>query len=203
MPETAYQGRPIRKHSLAVRGASGDALNGALKVDPQDFTPGESAYIVLEIIPGAVRHDPMDDGDAWDLVQISKAKRGAMITEAEAAPFLDAVSVKLEELRVEESGQSRIGDLSLQADHEAGLHRRKRVGCSMCHPANAITGADEGDNAGDVVTAPAGSDQAAAQRDELASKRAAKAEKKPRTRAPRKPRATTTKRAPRKSTTKK
>lgn len=191
MPEKTYQGRPIRKHSLAIRGASGDALNGALKVDPQDFTPGESAYVVLEIVPTTVKHDPMDDGDAWDLVQVTKAKRGAILSEADALVFLDAVSIRLEEIRVEETGQNAIGTVALEADHVAGLHRRKRNGCPICHPDVAPAG-DE-----DVVTAPAGSDEAQAQRDELESRRVARAEKATK--------ATTRKRAPRarKSTTKK
>lgn len=202
MPEDTYQGKPIRKHSLAVRGASGDAMNGALKVDPTDFETGEPAYVVLEIVPGPVKHDPMDDGEAWELVQVTKATRAAMMTAEQALPFLDSVTTRLEDLRVKESGQERLGDLTLQADHEAGLHKRKRRGCPECYPTAVESHGgleDDGDDVlGDSI------DQTVARADELEQKRQTRAEA-AKTRTPAKTKTPAKKRAPRarKATTKK
>lgn len=138
MPETEYQGLPIRKHSLAVRGAGGDALSGVLRVKPQDFHAGVPIFVLLEVMPGPVRFDPMDEGDAWDQVQITKVARGTIVDEATAKPLLDEVTVALEDLRVQETGQERLS-LSSEIDrqvseHERGLHKRKGKGCPMCHP---------------------------------------------------------------------
>lgn len=154
MPETEYDGRPIRKHSLAVRGASGDALSGVLKVRPRDFPQGIPQYVLLEVMPGPVRFDPMDDGDAWELVNVTKVQRGTIIDEAIAKPLLDEVTVELEKLRVEETGQGRMIDESdpMVAAHVAGKHNKNhRKGCRLCNPI---------------------SDEEIARADELAAKRA-------------------------------
>lgn len=198
MPDKTYQGLPIRKHSLAIRGASGDVLSGALKVDPTDFALGTKQYVVLEIDPKGDQHRPMDDGEAWELMTVTKALRGALIPESEALAWLDSVSVRLEELRVEESGQERMGDLALQADHEAGLHKRKRRGCPECYPLERPNADD------DRVNGAEGVDQAVARADELEQKRQTRAEA-AKTRAPAKAKRPARKRAPRarKSTTKK
>jgi hypothetical protein len=156
MPEVEYEGLPIRKNSLAVRGASGDALSGVLKVRPQDFTPGVPVYVLMEVMPGPVRHDPMDDGEAWEHIQITKAQRGTIIAADVALPHLDEVTVALEDLRVQETGQDRLDlDTRMEDDHVAGLHKRKRNGCPLCHP-----------------TTIAESTRADAANDELAAKRA-------------------------------
>lgn len=147
MPEAEYQGLPIRKHSLAVRGASGDALSGVLKVKPQDFHAGVPIYVLMEVMPGAVRFDPMDEGDAWDQVQITKVARGTIIDEATAKPFLDEVTVALEDLRVRETGQERLplDDNPMVAEHEVGMHKRNRKACPLCNPTTdeEIARADE------------------------------------------------------------
>lgn len=135
MPEESYEGLPIRKHSLAVRGASADALSGVLKVKPQEFKPGVPVYVLMECMPGSVRHDSMDDGEAWEHVQITKAVRGTIIDSAVALPYLDEVSVALEDLRVEMTGQERLEiDTKMEDDHQAGLHKRKRTLCPLCNP---------------------------------------------------------------------
>lgn len=136
MPEAEYEGLPIRKHSLAVRGASGDALSGVLKVKPQDFRPATPVYVLMEVMPGPVRFDPMDDGDAWEHVQITKAQRGTIIDAATALPYLDEVTVALEDLRVKETGQDRLPlmDDPMVAEHEVGMHKRSRKACRLCNP---------------------------------------------------------------------
>lgn len=143
MPEVEYEGLPIRKNSLAVRGASGDALSGVLKVRPRDFPPGMPQYVLLEVLPGPVRFDPMDDGEAWERVQIVKAQRGTIIEAAVAVPLLDEITVALEDLRVQETGQERLALEDKQeksrVEHRAGLHKRARQGCPLCHP---LTDAD-------------------------------------------------------------
>lgn len=154
---TEHKGLPVRKHSAAVRGASGDALNGALKVAPQDFVQGVPAYMILEVDPNGETFKPMDDNEAWEEIQIVRVKRGAFVDAATALPFLDDVSSQLEDLRVSETGQEQLGDqvLTLEADHVAGLHRRARNGCPLCHPKT---------------------DEDHARADELAAKRAERAE---------------------------
>jgi hypothetical protein len=136
MPEVEYEGLPIRKNSLAVRGASGDALSGVLKVRPQDFTPGVPVYVLMEVMPGPVRHDPMDDGEAWEHIQITKAQRGTIINADVALPYLDEVTIALEDLRVRETGQERLPleDDPLIVEHEVGMHKRKRRACRLCNP---------------------------------------------------------------------
>lgn len=161
MITTDHKGLPVRKHSAAVRGASGDALNGALKVAPQDFEPGVKAYMVLEVDPNGETFKPMDDGEAWEEIQIVKVVRGAFINPKDALPYLDDVSVALADLKAKESGQDGIGTLAMEADHEAGLHRRKRTGCPLCSPSSdeAVARADEvaakraqhGDGEGDAA----------------------------------------------------
>lgn len=152
MPETEYQGLPIRKHSLAIRGAGGDALSGVLKVKPQDFHVGTPVYILVEAMPGPVHHAPMNEGDAWELVQITKAVRGTIIDAKTALPFLDETTIALEDLRIAETGQGRLDlDTKMTDDHLAGLHKRRRKACPLCQET---------------------SDEAVAHADELAAKRA-------------------------------
>lgn len=136
---TEHKGLPVRKHSAAVRGASGDALNGALKVTPQDFTQGEPAYMVLEVMPDGENYKPMDDGEAWEEIEVVKVKRGSFIPAKDALPYLDDVSRKLEELRVKETGQERLELTDGQAEgmtleHSQGLHKRRRRACPVCFP---------------------------------------------------------------------
>lgn len=162
MVATEYEGVPIRKHSLAVRGASGDALSGVLKVKPQDFTPGVPVYVLMEVMPGPVRFDPMDEGDAWEHVQITKAARGTIIDADVALPYLNEVTVALEDLRVQETGQERLSldDSEDVASHELGMHKRKRERCPLCNPktdeeiarldAYTAAGAAHGDGEGDA-----------------------------------------------------
>lgn len=148
MPETEYEGLPIRKHSMAVRGASGDALSGVLKVKPYDFKPGVPVYVLVEAMPTGVRHDPMDDGDAWDLVQITKVQRGTLVDGDLAVPLLDEVTIALEDLRVEQTGQAGMGNgsLAVEADHNNGLHKRRRRNCELCQNADPL---GVGDGKGD------------------------------------------------------
>lgn len=136
---TEHKGLPVRKHSAAVRGASGDALNGALKVTPQDFIQGVPYYMVLEVMPDGENYKPMDDGEAWEEIEVVKVKRGSFIPAKDALPYLDDVSRKLEDLRVAETGQARLeldpGKAEgLTLEHEQGLHKRKRQACPICHP---------------------------------------------------------------------
>jgi ribosome modulation factor len=166
MPNTSYEGLPVRKHSVAVRGASGDALNGSLKVEPRDFHPGERAFMVLEVVPADVNHKPMNDGDAWDRVQIVKVARGCFVDGKIALPHLDAVTVALEDLRVEQTGQERLDlETKMEDDHRAGLHKRFREKCPLCQAAKNADPLGVGRNGV--------SDQAVAKRDELAARREA------------------------------
>jgi len=159
MPNESYEGLPVRKHSVAVRGASGDALNGALKVEPRDFHPGERAFMVLEVVPADVNHKPMDEGDAWERVQIVKVVRGCFTDAKAALPHLDAVTVALEDLRVKETGQERLDlETKMTDDHRAGIHKRPRKECPDCQAADPLG---------------VHGDEAEAKRDELAARREA------------------------------
>lgn len=131
---------------------------------PQDFHAGIPIYVLMEVMPGPVRFDPMDDGEAWDQVQITKVERGTIIDEATAKPYLDEVAVALEDLRVQETGQERLplDDDPMIAEHEVGMHKRKRKECRMCNPqtdedvarldAYTAAGAAHGDGEGDADT---------------------------------------------------
>lgn len=159
MPSPEYEGRPVRKHSVTVRGASGDALNGSLKVAPRDFHPGQLAYVLLEVNPTDVNHKVMDEGDAWERVQVTKTLRGRFVDEALALPLLDEIDVALEDLRVEETGQERLNlETKLADDHRAGLHKRAREACELCQAADPLG---------------VHGDEDAAKADELAAKREA------------------------------
>lgn len=159
MPSAEYEGLPVRKHSVAVRGASGDALNGSLKVEPREFHPGERAFMVLEVVPADVNHKPMHEGEAWERVQVVKVGRGCFVDETIALPHLDAVSVAIEQLRVEETGQERLDlETKLADDHRAGLHKRPRKECELCQTADPLG---------------VHGDEDAAKADELAAKREA------------------------------
>lgn len=155
MPSHEYEGRPVRKHSVAVRGASGDALNGSLKVEPRDFHPGQLAYVLLEVDPTDVNHKVMDEGDAWERVQVTKVMRGRFVDDALAKPLLDDISVALEDLRVAETGQERLAlDTKMHDDHAAGLHKHRRKECPLCQqldPLGVGPRADHGDGEGDNV----------------------------------------------------
>lgn len=138
-PTTEYKGLPIRKYSAAVRGASGDALNGALKVAPQDFRTGDRAFLLLEVTPNGDQHKPMDDGEAWEHVEVVKVVRGAFLDQKDALPHLDEVSTKLEDMRIEETGQERLSEKAkLEADHLGGLHKRARKACELCQTADPL-----------------------------------------------------------------
>lgn len=160
MPQTEYEGRPVRKHTLAVRGVNGDAMSGVLKVKPQEFTPGVPFYVLTECMPNGDRHDPMEDGDAWELVHIGKAQRGTIVDASFALPHLDELTVALEDLRVAETGQDQLTERAArEAEHMGGQHKRARKECPICHPvtdedhakadAYAARGAAHGDGEGD------------------------------------------------------
>lgn len=156
---TEYEGLPVRKHSVAVRGASGDALNGSLKVEPREFHPGERAFMVLEVVPADVNHKPMHEGEAWERVQVVKVGRGCFVDGTVALPHLDAISVALEDMRIAESGQERLEiETRMADDHAAGLHKKPKKDCPSCQAADPLG---------------VHSDEAIARADELAAKRAA------------------------------
>lgn len=131
-----YEGLPVRRFSAAVRGASGDALNGALKVAPRTFHPGERAFLLLEVKPDGVNYVPDEDDDlgpGWTRMQVLRVQRGAFVDDETALPILDAVTTALEDKRVEETGQERIfGALPIEIEHLQGQHKRPRKACPHC-----------------------------------------------------------------------
>lgn len=150
MANVEHKGLPVRKHSAALRGVSADAMNGALKIDPQEFKPGQRVYMVVEVEPNGDKYDPMDEGEAWEHVEILKVLRGAFCPGADALKHLDRVTRELEDLRVAETGQERLGledgaAAKLVSEHERGLHKRKRKNCVLCNAASDedIAHADE------------------------------------------------------------
>lgn len=144
-----YDGRPVRKSSLTIRG-TGDGLSDALSIEPQTFSPLDTAYVVLEVEMSDVDHKYMKDADAWNRVQVCKAVRGAFIEQSIAQPILDNIAVAFAELKDEESGAQTLGLEGEKAagrltEHEQGLHRRKRRDCPLCFPSSdeEIARADE------------------------------------------------------------
>lgn len=130
-----YEGLPVRRNSAAIRGASGDALNGALKVAPRAFHPGDTAFIVLEVAADGVNFKPIegDDDPAWERMQVLKVQRGAFVDPEVAVPLLDAVTIALEDRTVEETGQERIfGALPIEIEHLQGRHKQRRKACPHC-----------------------------------------------------------------------
>lgn len=131
-----YEGLPVRRFSAAVRGASGDALNGALKVSPRTFHPDERAFLLLEVKPAGVNYVPDDDDDlgpGWTRMQVLKVQRGAFVDDETATPLLDAVTIALEDHTVEETGQERIfGALPIEIEHLQGRHKKPRRACPHC-----------------------------------------------------------------------
>lgn len=131
-----YDKRPVRQSSLKITG-TGDGLSDALAIEPQDWHPKDTAFIVLEIEMGDVNYKYVEKGDCWNRVQGSKAIRGAFISSELAVPLLDDVKVAFEEQR-----QAEGGDVELDLDgevgpgrmieHERGLHKRKRKDCPAC-----------------------------------------------------------------------
>lgn len=136
MSEERYEGLEVRRHSAAVRGASGDALNGALKVSPQTFGPDEVAYILLEVKPAGVNFKPIEGDDglpAWERMQVLRVQRGAFVDPEVSVPLLDAVTIALEDKSVEETGQERMfGALPIEIEHLQGTHKKPRKACPMC-----------------------------------------------------------------------
>lgn len=163
MPEFGtYEGRPVRKSSIKIKGL-GDGLSDALAIEPRDFQPGDIAYVVLEVVAGDKNHKYMQDADSWNLIQVTTAQRGAFIDAAVAKPILDGVTVAVEEMREEETGQSRLGARDERiTEHKNGLHKKKRAGCPICHPLTDedyalvdeydSVGAQHGDGEGDNVS---------------------------------------------------
>lgn len=150
-----YQGRPIRKCSLTVKGL-GDGLSDALTIEGGlTLEPGESAFLLVEVEGTDQNHKYMKDGDAWNQNQVTQAVRGAIVVESVAKPLLDDVAIAAEAIRVAEGGDIEM-DLEGEhahgrlEEHARGLHKRKRKDCPAC----------------------AGSDEAIAKVDELAAKRA-------------------------------
>lgn len=130
-----YEGLTVRRHSAAIRGASGDALNGALKVAPRTFHPGDRAFVLLEVAAAGVNFNPIegDDDPAWERMQVLKVQRGAFVEEEFAIPLLDAVTIALEDKTVEETGQERIfGALPIEIEHLQNRHKKPRKACPHC-----------------------------------------------------------------------
>lgn len=143
-----YEGRPIRKCSITIKG-TGDGLSDALTIDPLSLEPGERAFVLLEVEGTDQNHKYLKEADAWNRVQVTKAIRGAVVTEDIAVPLLDNVAVAVEELRVAEGGDVELGLEGEKAagrieEHARGLHKRKRKDCPACQGSDeAIARVDE------------------------------------------------------------
>lgn len=140
-----FDNKPVRRTSLIIRG-TGDGLSKAMRTEPQLIHAGEKRYVLMEIIGDKIRHDLMDDGDAWDRVHMTVAQTCALVDEEFARDAIDAQAEKNLKLEEEAKGLVQLSPGAARlVEHDQGLHKRRRKDCPGCYP-------DLGEEESDGVT---------------------------------------------------
>lgn len=148
-----FDGRTVRSTTMRVTNA-GDGLSKALQTAPQLLHFGDRVFIVMEAVVGPIGFDPIDDDPEGCIRKQSVAARTVtLVGEKLVRQVLDAQADANEKLQ-QMAGQMKLTpEAKTEADHLAGMHKRKRAACSLCHPEPT--------------------DEEIAHRDELAARRAA------------------------------
>lgn len=153
-----FEGKPIRKTGIEIRN-TGHGLSTALKIDPVVVHSGEKAYVVLEIVGEKHRFDPMDDGDAWERVNLTKAEVATVVDKELVMELIEAQRAKNLAAAEEAKGIQQIdadgtaGTLNvltperLREQHELGDHKRARKDCELCTKASEARKAAKADKA--------------------------------------------------------
>lgn len=135
-----FEGKPIRQTRIEIRD-TGHGLSTALKIDPVVVHSGSKAFVVMEIVGEKHRFDPMDEGDAWCRVNLTKAETCTVVDEELVIELIEkqrekniALEIQEAEEKEREKGVSRL-DLEppdpVEA-HNRGDHKRKRKDCPEC-----------------------------------------------------------------------
>lgn len=155
-----FDGRQVMKSTIAITNA-GDGLSDAMKVDPQEWHHGDTAYVLLECEVAKVRHDPFDTKDLMGpLVRVHVFKAGTativsgdVLELAKAQLAEQAERIKL--AKEQEEGVQRLSfgddEAALALKHAEGDHTDRTVeGCPVCAEQVKQAVAD----AGDALVAP-------------------------------------------------
>ncbi len=139
-----FDGRQVRGTTIKITSA-GDGLSKALRTAPTLLHFGDKVFIVMEAIVGPITHDPIEDDPEGCLRKQSVAAQTVtLVSEKLVRQVLDAQQEANEKLE-QVDGQLRLSaDAKLEADHLAGLHKRRRPKCSLCQPSDEeVARADE------------------------------------------------------------
>lgn len=135
-----HEGKPVRRTSLEVRNLAG-GLHKATKTDPAVIDVGERAFVLAEVIGGGHTFQPMDDGDAWERVNITSADTVTIVDEELVRELIEKQrekNIALELAEKEERDREKgVGRLDLEPPdpveaHNRGDHKRKRKDCPEC-----------------------------------------------------------------------
>ena len=149
-----FDGRQVMKSTIAITNA-GDGLSDAMKVDPQEWHHGDTAYVLLECEVAKVRHDPFDTKDLMGpLVRVHVFKAGtATIVSGDvlelAKQQLAEQAERIKLAKEQEEGVQRLSfgddEAALALAHANGDHDRTVEGCPVCAEQVKQAVADTGD----------------------------------------------------------
>lgn len=125
---TPFEGEPTLQAGIEIPGAAG-GLREAMKIEPQEFHPDETLYVVLECQVEKVRHEPIKSDEVrlgWRRVHILKAERATFVDADVVEQHLADAADRIQRAKDAASGQGRLDDELLEAEmralHAEGQH---------------------------------------------------------------------------------
>lgn len=126
-----HEGKPVRRTSIEVRNLAG-GLRKAAKTNPAVIGYDEKAYIVAEVVGTKHAFNPMDDGDAWERVNICNAETVTVVDRDLVIKLIEEQRDRNLKLEEEEKNIQQIPDVDRAEEHRAGQHKRPRKDCELC-----------------------------------------------------------------------
>jgi len=119
-----FEGKEVLSSGIEIPNAAG-GLRAALRIHPQEFHHGERRWVVLEVVVGKVRFDPVPKTSGLERVHVFAAEAATFVDQEAVQPYLDEQATALEEaerLAAEEAA----GVQQLAGVRESAPRRRGR-----------------------------------------------------------------------------
>lgn len=107
---TPYRGRDVVRTSIKITNA-GDGLSSAMRIDPVEYDPETTVYVVLECTVAKHAHMPIPDTGTYELEQSFRAG-AATIVDAD----LVRAHIEQQQARIQAAKDNAIGKVNLEGE---------------------------------------------------------------------------------------
>ncbi len=146
---TPFEGLPVVQVGIEIPGAAG-GLREAVKIEPQEFTHGQTVHVALECVVSKVRHEPIDKDDPSGpqrRVHVFAVAGATIVEESVVGQQIADQRERIKRATEEASGILRLhtGD-ELEDGHRRGQHATGLVsGCPECEAEADAMAEEDGD----------------------------------------------------------